>query len=275
MSGAERNKRVRMSKRDDDESLLVPEEIDPYQRTYICTHGWKKRKSRCEGSRPRQHIRLTDHPFRFVVQWNMAKNSLQVKRGHFVHNHPVSARAFAAYPSSRGVDSATVNARVDGMLAVRAKRSRIYDYLLEHDQNVLQVDVDSMVRAHSASIVGGDDNEVTSRELTLFTAANKENVSSVADTEAGETGVISLATAHMRRIFSRFSELLLVDGSHKTNRYNYQLLTFMSMNEFGEGTVVQHSLLEANGDWHMDKAICHFKRLHLWWSGIGQKLVEA
>ncbi|KAE8887159.1 hypothetical protein PF003_g28816 [Phytophthora fragariae] len=88
MSGAERNKRVRMSKRDDDESLLVPEEIDPYQRTYICTHGWKKRKSRCEGSRPRQHIRLTDHPFRFVVQWNMAKNSLQVKRGHKFRAQP-------------------------------------------------------------------------------------------------------------------------------------------------------------------------------------------
>ncbi|KAE8959314.1 hypothetical protein PR001_g30757, partial [Phytophthora rubi] len=35
------------------------------------------------------------------------------------------------------------------------------------------------------------------------------------------------------------------------------------MNEFGEGAVVQHSLLEANGDWHMDKAITHFKRLHL------------
>ncbi|OWZ02724.1 hypothetical protein PHMEG_00025668 [Phytophthora megakarya] len=66
----------------------------------------------------------------------------------------------------------------------------------------------------------------------------------------------------MRRVYSRFSELLLVDCTHKTNRYNYQLLTFMAMNEFGEGTVVQHSLIEANGDWHMERAIAHFKRLH-------------
>ncbi|KAE9316426.1 hypothetical protein PF008_g19014 [Phytophthora fragariae] len=179
------------------------------------------------------------------------------------------------------------------MLPVGARRSRIYDYLLEHDQNVLQVDVDNMVRAHTASIVGGDDNEATARELAGFAAADNENVSFVADTAAGETGVISLATAHMRRLYSRFSELLLVDCTHKTNRYvylyssrilpgfhqdgtstnqnilsfvyryNYQLLTFMTMNEFGEGAVVQHSLLEANRDWHMDKAITHFKRLHL------------
>ncbi|KAE8952543.1 hypothetical protein PR001_g33249, partial [Phytophthora rubi] len=179
--------------------------------------------------------------------WNVAKNSLQVKRGNFVHNHPVSARAFATYPSSRGLDSATVSARVEGMLPVGARRSRIYDYLLEHDQNVLQVDVDNMVRAHTASIVGGDDDEATARELAGFAAADKENVSAVADTAAGETGVISLTTAHMRRLYSRFSELLLVDCTHKTNRYNYQLLTFMTMNEFGEGAVVQHSLLEANG----------------------------
>jgi hypothetical protein len=45
-------------------------------------------------------------------------------------------------------------------------------------------------------------------------------------------------------------------------RYNYQLLTFMTINEFGEGAVVQHSLLEANGDCHMDKAIYHFKHSH-------------
>lgn len=32
------------------------------------------------------------------------------------------------------------------------------------------------------------------------------------------------------------------------------------MNEYGEGVVVQHSLLETNGDWHMDRAIEHFKR---------------
>jgi hypothetical protein len=125
------------------------------------------------------------------------------------------------YPTSRGVDSATVSARVEGMLAVGAKRSRIYDYLLEHDQNVLQVDVDNMVRAHSASTVGADNNEATARELAFFTAADKDNISSVADTAAGETGVISLATAHMRGLYSRFSELLLVDCTHKTNRYVY------------------------------------------------------
>ncbi|OWZ08117.1 hypothetical protein PHMEG_00019392, partial [Phytophthora megakarya] len=114
---------------------LVPEGVEPYQRTYICTHEWKQRKFCGEGSRPRQYIRLTDCPFRFAVQWNVSKNILQLKRGNFAHNHPVSSRAFATYPLSRGIDSDIVTVRVEGMLAVGAERSRIYDYLLEHDQN--------------------------------------------------------------------------------------------------------------------------------------------
>uniref|UniRef100_H3H4E9 ZSWIM1/3 RNaseH-like domain-containing protein n=1 Tax=Phytophthora ramorum TaxID=164328 RepID=H3H4E9_PHYRM len=262
MSRGERNKRLSKTKKGGDESQLVPEGFDPYHRVYICTHGWKKRKSRGTGSRPRQHIRLTDCPFRFVVQWNVARGELQVKNGFFVHNHKLSPSSYATYPSSRGVDNRLVAARVEGMLAVGAKRSKIYDYLLEHDQNVIQVDVDNMVRVHASSVATVDDNDATARELAVFAAADLENVSAVAETAGGETGVISLASAHMRRIYSRFSELLLVDCSHKTNRYNYQLLTIMTMNEFGEGAVVQQSLLEANGDWHMERAVAHFKRLH-------------
>ncbi|ETL41099.1 hypothetical protein L916_07849 [Phytophthora nicotianae] len=264
MSRSERNKRLRRTKKGADDSQLVPDQFDPYQRTYICTHGWKKRKSRGEGSRPRQHIPLTDCPFRFVVQWNLSRGELQVKNGCFKHNHRVSAAAFATYPTSRGVSNPLVSARVDGMLAGGAKRSRIYDYLLEHDQNVIQVDVDNLVREHASSVASTDDNDATAREIVTFSAADPENVSSVAETAAGETGVISLTTSHMRRMFGRFSELLMVDCSHKTNRFviQLQLLTFMSVNEFGEGCVVQQSLIQTNGDWHMERAISHFKRSH-------------
>ncbi|ETI30238.1 hypothetical protein F443_22643 [Phytophthora nicotianae P1569] len=218
MSRSERNKRLRRTKKGADDSQLVPDEFDPYQRTYICTHGWRKRKSRGEGSRPRQHIRLTDCPFRFVVQWNLSRGELQVKNSCFKHNHRVSAAAFATYPTSRGVSNPLVSARVDGMLAGGAKRSRIYDYLLEHDQNVIQVDVDNLVREHASSVASTDDNDATAREIAIFSAADPENVSSVAETAAGETGVISLTTSHMRRMFGRFSELLMVDCSHKSNR---------------------------------------------------------
>ncbi|KAJ0402940.1 hypothetical protein ATCC90586_001981 [Pythium insidiosum] len=44
--------------------------------------------------------------------------------------------------------------------------------------------------------------------------------------------------------------------------YNYQLCTLMLMNEYGEGLPIQQSLLETNGDWHMDRVLQHFKRVN-------------
>lgn len=75
-----------------------------------------------------------------------------------------------------------------------------------------------MVREHTSSVSTADDDD-TAREIAAFAAADPENVSSFAETEAGETGVLSLASAHMRRIYGRFRELLLVDRSHKTSRW--------------------------------------------------------
>lgn len=219
MSRSERNRRLQKTKKGSGE--MLPDGCDPYQRTYICTHGWLKRKSRSDGSRPRQHIRLTNCPFRFIVQWDVSRLQLRVKNGCFLHNHPVSKAAYKTYPSSRGVKNPLIEARVEGMLAVGARRSRIYDYLLAHDQNVIQSDVDNMVREHASSVATVDDNETTAQEVALFAAADPETVSSPAETVAGETGVISLVTAHMRRMYGRFSELLLVDCSHKTNRWVY------------------------------------------------------
>ncbi|KAJ0392936.1 hypothetical protein ATCC90586_005107 [Pythium insidiosum] len=63
-------------------------------------------------------------------------------------------------------------------------------------------------------------------------------------------------------IMAGFPQLLLVDTTHKTNRYNYQLLTFMVMDEVGNGRSVQHSVLETNSEWHMHRAVQHFKRAH-------------
>ncbi|RLN65539.1 hypothetical protein BBJ28_00026126, partial [Nothophytophthora sp. Chile5] len=262
MTVEERNRRLKRTKAGMQGSAdLVPEGLGKYQRTFICTHGWKPRKSRAKGKRPRQHIRYTGCQFRFVVQWQLESRvwKLAVKNGYYLHNHAVTPDTFGTYPTSRGVKDPNVQAHVDGMLAVGAKRSRIYDYLLDHDQNVVQNDVDNMVR-RSKAVSGLSDDDATAAEVAAFNASHPENLATVSENESGEAGVISLSSVHMRKMFSRFPELVMIDSSHKTNCHNYQLLTFMVMNELGEGSVVQHSLVEANGDWHMERAIDHFRR---------------
>ncbi|RLN11030.1 hypothetical protein BBJ28_00009198 [Nothophytophthora sp. Chile5] len=168
MSRDERNKRLKKTKKGQHGNAdLVPEGLDPYQR------------------RPRKHIRLTDCLFRFVVQWPMRDGvwQLMVKNGMYVHNHPITPGTYGTYPCARGVHDGRIESCVDGMLTTGAKRSKIYDYLLAHDQNVIQSDVDNMVRAHASSISTADDNEATAAEVAKFAAADPENIASIDETE--------------------------------------------------------------------------------------------
>ncbi|KAJ8525631.1 hypothetical protein ON010_g15482 [Phytophthora cinnamomi] len=102
------------------------------------------------------------------------------------------------------------------MLEAGAKRSKIYDYLLEHNENVIQSDVDNLVRIHSSAVSSANDDDATAAEVARFMAEDPRNMATVAATSTGESGVISLASVHMRELYERFPEMLLVDSSHKT-----------------------------------------------------------
>jgi len=90
--------------------------------------------------------------------------------------------------------------------------------LLNRGENVYQRDVDNIVYAHRTRTAVKDDDEATAKVLADFSAANDGGLITVDETGAGETGVISITTRHMREMFDRFGELLLVDCTHKTNR---------------------------------------------------------
>ncbi|KAE9043484.1 hypothetical protein PR002_g3330 [Phytophthora rubi] len=71
-----------------------------------------------------------------------------------------------------------------------------------------------------------------------------------------------------------FPEVLQMDCTHQTNQYNYQLLTMVAMDQYGNGQPVQYSLVETNGDWHMSKCLDHFKRANEHWRFVRIAIVD-
>ncbi|RLN49372.1 hypothetical protein BBJ28_00000819 [Nothophytophthora sp. Chile5] len=172
----------------------------------------------------------------------------------------VRKRNFKTYASSRGIEQAENKTVVKEMVMHGRKRSVIYDFLLDQGENVIQKDVDNIVQMLQAERADPrDDGDACAVVLAKF-ASVEGNVATVDETDAGETGVISLSSRHMRTVFSRFPELLLVDCMHKAYRSNYQLCTLMGIDENGEGQPVQQSVLERNADWHMSRDLEHMMR---------------
>ncbi|KAJ0404207.1 hypothetical protein ATCC90586_007235 [Pythium insidiosum] len=91
-----------------------------------------------------------------------------------------------------------------------------------------------MVAQHRSRVSTTDDNEATAIQLAEFTAEDSNNLVTVDESHRGHSAVISITTALMRATYARFPELVLVDCTHQTNRYNYHLCSFMVIDECGE-----------------------------------------
>jgi hypothetical protein len=143
---------------------------------------------------------------------------LEVMHGLFKHNHSIDADTFGSYPSSRGIKDPDTAQRVQDMIQTHTKRSEIYDFLLRHGENVVKRDVDNLIAKYRSRVTTSNDGDVTAAFIAEFTQMSPDNVVTVDETSTGETGVISLTTGHMRSLYARFPELILVDCTHQTNR---------------------------------------------------------
>ncbi|EGZ28063.1 hypothetical protein PHYSODRAFT_321758 [Phytophthora sojae] len=102
---ADLRKQVRFRGLPDTEIPLVPDEWDPYQRKYICTHGWKERE-RSTGKRMSHKLRRTECPFQMLAQVVLRRDGklgIVMKREVYSHNHPVSDDIYRSYPGIRQV----------------------------------------------------------------------------------------------------------------------------------------------------------------------------
>ncbi|KAE9157259.1 hypothetical protein PF005_g32900 [Phytophthora fragariae] len=70
---ADLRKQVRFQGLQDSEIPLVPDKWEPYQRKYICTHGWKEHE-RSTGKRTSHKHRRTECPFQMLAQVVMRRD---------------------------------------------------------------------------------------------------------------------------------------------------------------------------------------------------------
>ncbi|ETL90753.1 hypothetical protein L917_10636 [Phytophthora nicotianae] len=268
-----RNKQIAKMKihsgKQQSELPLVPEELDPYQRVYICTHGWKERV-RSKGHRPRQTLKGVGCPMRFQAQFVQRTNGkwrIEIKQAFYGHNYSLTEQAYRVYPSVRRVPSdSPIMSDVELMMASGSKVSKIYDYIRERTPHYVQLK-DYIVNVYSLRFrVGGrlSDKDLVAELLVCFELESAGNVAAVDEDTAGNTAVVTISSQHTRKLYKRFPEILIVDCTHKTNRYNYQLCTLMVMDQFGHAQAVQHFVLERNADWHMDKAVEQFQLANDW-----------
>ncbi|GMF58760.1 unnamed protein product [Phytophthora fragariaefolia] len=118
------------------------------------------------------------------------------------------------------------------------------------------------------------DDDAVAEMIVNVNLESPLNVASVHENAHGETGVISFTSGHMRTMLDRFPEVIQMDCTHQTNQDNYQLLTMVAMDQYGNGRPLQYSLIETNSNWLMVKCMGHFKRANEHWRFVEIVIVD-
>ncbi|KAE9002826.1 hypothetical protein PR001_g18144, partial [Phytophthora rubi] len=135
---ADLRKQVRFQGLPDSEIPLVPDKWEPYQRKYICTHGWKERE-RPTGKRTSHKLRRTECLFQMLAQVVMRRGKtwgIVMKREVYSHNHPISDGIYRSYLDIRQVPvGSALMPGIELLVDADAGTSSIYNYIRENSNH--------------------------------------------------------------------------------------------------------------------------------------------
>ena len=121
---------------------------------------------------------------------------------------------------------------------------------------------------------GFTEDELIINVLENFVKDNEYNAVTINPNKSGVIDAISITTKNMKILFKNFHEIVLMDSTHKTNKNNYKLLSFMVHDSNGNGQHVQHSFISKESTGNFQNAITHFQKSNKDWRNIRAFVVD-
>ncbi|TDH66801.1 hypothetical protein CCR75_000441 [Bremia lactucae] len=130
---------------------LVPEQYEWYSKTFLCTHGWKRR-SRGSGQRVSHSVRATECPAKVCATLQRTDGSsdwsVVVTKHVTEHNHKLSEAMYQQYSEVRRVRDPAILQQAEQMWRAGGTRRRVFEFLKEQSPGhiVLMKDVHNLVQ---------------------------------------------------------------------------------------------------------------------------------
>eukprot|EP00644_Phytophthora_capsici_P000582 jgi/Phyca11/130367/e_gw1.93.150.1 len=224
-------------------------ETEQYSASYWCTHG-RVRATESSGLRTHSKQRSTNCQVRIsatLVCTGMDQYKIRVSSKGISHNHRVDPDVYKIYPQNRAVNDPRVLGTIDAMRKGGAKARGVLMYLRDategKEMTTLKDIHNLMARLKAESKQGASDDDCAEAVLRDLCRSDKGAVASLHVDATHVLQSASFQTRKMRRLFSAFPEVLLVDTTFGTNANRYKLFSFVVHDIHGK---VQHSIVNTS-----------------------------
>lgn len=206
--------------------------------TFVCKHGGTVRR-KAKGIHPNQRTLKLSCPAMVVIAARRSRQLLEITKLNLEHNHEVSSEIYRSYPESQRL------LRQEKDLAHILRKARVcaddvVKKLWEETGN--KVVVRHNVRCDESASSGNCPlmQEIEQcREMfrAEFTQVNDQN---------GELEVLLVQTPYMRKVFTSFPEVLVLDTGYRANKLGMPLFIFLVQDGGGNSHIVAYALIASD-----------------------------
>ncbi|KAK1939394.1 Zinc finger SWIM domain-containing protein 3 [Phytophthora citrophthora] len=235
-----------------------------------------------KGVRPIQHLRSTGCAAEVVatqkvteLQEGVFTSEIHVTPQHITHTHPVNARIWAAYAENRKTNNPEVIGMVCQFLDAGTAFRQLFKFVTySSGKPVTFKDVRNLIQSIQSDLRKESMKIRVQNLLDEFVADEPGNVARICGNGASLATCVAFQTAGMRKLFSLFPEVVLVDSTHKTNDLWYKLFSFMVTDAFGKDQFAQRSFVDQETDANMSLAVETFQENNPEWTQVEVIMVD-
>ena len=204
----------------------------------------------------------------FLLTVRLTKK-LKVRECNLAHNDRVGEEILAHYPSSRKL-SCDEEQEVEDILSLRPNNKHPKEIIKKKFGKLVTLkDIQNLktkVREHTRR--GLEDAQLILDHLQEALEQDKSARGGAVVDEEHTLELLYFQTGHMSKIFKKFPEILLVDGTYNVNGQGMPLYCLMAEDGYGHGRVIFYAATAEEDALHLQKIMQSFKEANPAWSSI-------
>ena len=194
-------------------------------------------------------------------------NKLIQRECHLDHNHCIGKEAICHYPSSRQLHEEE-NVEVASLLTLNANNKLLRGMLEEKFGKLILLKAIQKMKAKVCELSSKGLNDVQLVLEHLHEALEQDPLSKggVVINEDYTLEVLYFQTGHMRNMYEKFPEILMIDGTYNVNGKVLPLYCLMVEDGYGHGQVIFDAATTEEDILHLQKIMQCFKENNPNWS---------
>ena len=271
-SGKDYN-RKRASKKHSNEVI----DESKFEYTYYsvkCVH-YGVARSRSKGLHPNQHHFSLGCQAKITVAYDRLNKQLAVTECNLVHNHRIGEAIFQHYPAARRL-SKEEEQDIKEIIQLRPN-SKLVRNLITHKygKQLTLKDIHNIkAKAKKEASRNQKDAQIVLDKLTESLKTDTKASGGVVVDENDTLTILFYQSGIMRNIFSKFPEIMFIDGTYNVNKLGMPLYCLMVEDGYGHGQNAFYAATAREDAIHLQKIVELFKSNNTDWGSVRVIIID-